>query len=83
MRPSPSRPVPYVGMPVRVVHLGDVEDGVVSEVSDDGRTLTVDGRRYTLRRVNGHFVREGEPYYGVRLALSPPRPGAPGSGHAW
>lgn len=69
MAPAPSRPVPYVGMPVRVVHLGCIEPGVVSGVSEDGRTLTVDGHRYTLRRLNGRFVREDEPYYGVRLSL--------------
>jgi hypothetical protein len=56
-------------MPVRVIHLGVVERAVVGAVSDDGRTLTVDGRRYTLRRLNGRFVREDQPYYGARLSL--------------
>ena len=67
-----SRPVPYPGMPVLVEHLGSVEPGVVSAVEDDGRALVVGGDRYTLRRLNGRFVRDGEPYYGVRLVLAPP-----------
>jgi hypothetical protein len=67
--PTPSRPLPYVGMPVRIIHLGAAEASVIADVVDDGRTLVVDGDRYTLRRTNGRFVREGEPYYGVRLAL--------------
>jgi hypothetical protein len=66
----PSRPLPYVGMPVRVIHLATVEPGMISDVADGGRTLTVDGVRYTLRRLNGRFVRAGEPYYGVRLSLT-------------
>lgn len=69
--PAASRPLPYVGMPVRVVHLGAVERSVVTEVADDGRTLIVGGHRYTLRRLNGRFVREDQPYYGVRLSLRP------------
>jgi len=67
--PTPTRPLPYVGMPVRILHLGAVEHGVISAIADEGRTLTVEDERYTLRRVNGRFVREGEPHYGVRLAL--------------
>jgi hypothetical protein len=54
-------------MPVRVVHLGLVEEAVVEHVSDDGRTLVVAHERFTLRRVNGRFVRDGEPSYGTRL----------------
>jgi hypothetical protein len=76
MTTRPSRPVPYVGMPVRVIHLGTDEAGVVSDIADHGRTLTVGGHRYTLRRLNGRFVREGQPYYGVRLSLRP-APGPP------
>jgi hypothetical protein len=67
-----SRPVPYVGMHVRVLHLGAMEHAVVEEVRDQGRTLVVDGDTYTLRRLNGRFVRAGEPYYGTRLLLRPP-----------
>lgn len=66
--------MPYVGMPVQVMHLGVTEAGVVAEVGDEGRTLTVGGERFTLRRQNGRFVREGEPYYGVRLVLGAPAP---------
>lgn len=64
-----SRPVPYAGMPVTVMHLGAEEDAVVEEVRDDGRTLVVGGAPFTLRRLNGWYVREGEPYYGTRLLL--------------
>ena len=71
MPTSPSRPVPYVGMPVRIFHLAVIEAGVVSAVADGGRTLIVDGHRYTLRRTNGRFVRADEPSYGVWLSLRP------------
>ena len=56
-------------MPVRVVYLGAVEDAVIEEVHDDGRTLVAGGHRFTLRRVNGRFVREDEPPYGTRLVF--------------
>ena len=65
----PSRPVPHVGMAVRVMHLGSVEEAVIEEVHDEGRTLVVGPDRFTLRRVNGRFVRDGEPSYGTRLAF--------------
>jgi len=68
---SPSRPLPYVGMPVRIFHLAVIEPGVISAVADGGRTLIVDGDRYTLRRTNGRFVRADEPSYGVWLSLRP------------
>jgi hypothetical protein len=61
--------MPYVGMPVRVEHFGASERAVVEQVVDDGRALVVNGETYTLRRLTGRFVREGEPYYGTRLAL--------------
>jgi hypothetical protein len=67
---SSSRPFPYAGMPVRVMHLGVTEVAAVEEVRDDGRTLLVGGEAYTLRRLNGWFVRDGEPYYGTRLLLA-------------
>jgi hypothetical protein len=63
-------------MPVRVIHLGTVESGVITAVADGGRTLVVDGARFTLRPINGRFVREGDPYYGVRLSLRPDRAAA-------
>jgi hypothetical protein len=56
-------------MPVRVAHLGRMDASVVEDVRDGGRTLVVDGRAYTLRRLTGHFVADGEPYYGVRLVF--------------
>jgi hypothetical protein len=67
---SASRPFPYAGMPVRVMHLGVTEAAVIEEVRDEGRTLVVDGVPFTLRRLNGWFVRDGEPYYGTRLVLA-------------
>jgi hypothetical protein len=70
---SSSRAFPYPGMPVNVMHLGVTEEAVVDEVRDDGRTLVVGTDTFTLRRLNGWFVREGEPYYGTRLLLEPPR----------
>lgn len=57
-------------MPVRVIHLGAVEDGVVEEVHDGGLTLVVTGERYTLRRINSRFVHAGEPWYGTRLSFA-------------
>jgi len=61
--------VPYPGMPVQVLYLGATESAVVEAVEDDGRRVTAGGARYTLRPVNGRFVREGEPSYGTRLAF--------------
>jgi hypothetical protein len=58
-------------MPVQVMHLGVTEDALVEEVLDAGRTLVVGGEAYTLRHLNGWFVRREQPYYGTRLLLSP------------
>jgi hypothetical protein len=66
-----TRPAPYVGMPVQVVHLGRTEEGVVDEVREGGRTLVVDGVAYSLRRLTGEYVADGQPYYGVRVVLDP------------
>lgn len=63
----PSRPLPTIGMPVIVVHLGAREDAIVEEVHDGGRTVVVDGERYELNRLTGHFVHADDPYYGRRL----------------
>jgi hypothetical protein len=60
-------------MHVRVQHLGRLEDAVVEEVRDGGRELIVGGRAYTLRELTGQWVAEGEPYYGPRLLIGPPR----------
>jgi hypothetical protein len=67
---SSSRVSPYRGMPVRVMHLGVTLAAEVDEVLDDGRTLVVGSDTFTLRRINGWFVRQEEPYYGTRLLLS-------------
>jgi hypothetical protein len=56
-------------MEVRIVHLGSVETGHITAILDDGRTVVIDDRTFTLRRLNGHFVLDGEPYYGTRLLL--------------
>ena len=58
-------------MPVRVVRLGHEEPGVVEELRDGGRTLVVGGQAFTLRRLTGEYVADGEPYYGVRLVFDP------------
>jgi hypothetical protein len=58
-------------MPVAVVHLGRTDESVVEEVHDGGRTLVVDGVAYSLRRLTGEYVADGQPYYGVRLVLDP------------
>jgi hypothetical protein len=58
-------------MAVRIVYLGAVEEAEIDEVRDDGRTLVVGDDRVTLRRVNGRFVRHGEPPYGTRLLFHP------------
>jgi hypothetical protein len=64
-----TRPAPYVGMPVHVVHLGRRDDGVIEEIREGGRTLVVDGIAYSLRRLTGEYVADGQPYYGVRVVL--------------
>ena len=63
------RAAPYVGMPVRIVLLGRNDPATVEAVRDEGRTIIVDGRAYTLRRLTGQYVAEGEPYYGARLVM--------------
>jgi hypothetical protein len=66
-----SRPLPRVGMPATIVHLGVRTPAVVEQVLDDGRTLVAGGQTFELSRLTAHYVRAGDPYYGVRLALSP------------
>ena len=56
-------------MRVQVVHLGRTDEGVVEEVREGGRTLVVDGIAYSLRRLTGEYVADGQPYYGVRVVL--------------
>ncbi len=66
-----SRPLPRVGMEVAIVHLGARRPAVVEQVLDGGRTLIAGGEKFELSRLTAQFVRAGDPYYGVRLALSP------------
>jgi peptidase E len=61
--------VPQVGMTARVVHLGTEEPVVVEEVREEGRVLVAGGTTFVLHPMTGRFVRDGDPYYGVRLVL--------------
>jgi hypothetical protein len=65
----PTRPLPTVGMPVRIVHFGSSEDGVIEAVLDEGRVIVVAGRRFRLHPSTAKFVAEGEPSYGKRVQL--------------
>ena len=58
-------------MAASIVHLGVRTPAVVEEVRDHGRTVVAGGQTFELSRLTAHFVRAGDPYYGVRLALSP------------
>lgn len=69
------RPVPHAGMAVEIVHLAASTPARVDEVRDGGRTLIVAGEAYVLSPLTAHYVRAGQPYYGVRLRLSPAGPG--------
>jgi hypothetical protein len=66
-----ARVVPRPGMAARVVHLGAEEATLVEEVRDGGRVVLAGGQRFVLHPMTGRFVREGDPYYGVRLVLDP------------
>ena len=54
------------------MHLGAAVPAIVEEVRDGGRTLVVAGDTFVLSPLTAHYVRAGEPYYGVRLRLSRP-----------
>jgi hypothetical protein len=56
-------------MPARVIHLGHEQECVVEEVRDEGRVVVAAGIVFVLHPMTGRFVREGDPYYGVRLIL--------------
>jgi hypothetical protein len=58
-------------MAASIVHLGVSTPAVVEEIRDDGRTIVAGGQTFELSQLTAHFVRAGDPYYGVRLALSP------------
>jgi hypothetical protein len=63
------RQLPAIGMEVRILELGTEEYAVIEAISDDGRAVTVKGERYVLHPLTARWVREGDPYYGRRLAL--------------
>ena len=67
----PSRPMPAVGMQVRIQHFGSSESAKIEAVLEDGRVIVVGGRRFRLHPSTAKFVAEGEPYYGTRVQLSP------------
>jgi hypothetical protein len=64
------RIVPRIGMEARIVHLGAEEPAVVEDVRDGGRVVVAGGVTFVLHPTTGRFVREGDPYYGVRLVLA-------------
>jgi hypothetical protein len=71
-RGRPSRSLPQVGDEVLIVHLGAREPGVI--VAVEGRAVHVAAENGTttifdLNPVTAHFVRRGDPYWGVRLQL--------------
>ena len=71
---GPSRPLPRVGARARITHFGgDVEQGTVIAVDDDGRRLRVrgeDGRlhEFVLSLASARFVSAGDAH-GPRLEL--------------
>ena len=70
----PSRPVPRVGAPARIVHFGGgVEAGVVLAVHEEGRRLQVRGEggevlEFVLNPATARFVAAGGAH-GPRLEL--------------
>jgi hypothetical protein len=63
------RALPVIGMEVRILELGTEEHAVIEAISDDGLVVVVKGERYVLHPLTARWVREGDPYYGRRLAL--------------
>ncbi len=57
-------------MEVSIVHLATTRPATVEQVLDSGRTVVAGGETFELSPLTAHFVRAGDPYYGVRLALS-------------
>ena len=70
----PSRPVPHVGAPARIVHFGGgFEAGVVLAVHDEGRRLQVRGEdgevlEFVLSPATARFVSAASAH-GPRLEL--------------
>jgi hypothetical protein len=62
--------MPRVGLAVEIVHLGASTPAIIEDVRDDGRTLIVAGDAFVLSALTAHYVRAGQPYYGVRLRLT-------------
>jgi hypothetical protein len=62
--------MPRVGLAVEIVHLGASTPAIIEDVRDDGRTLIVAGEAFVLSALTAHYVRAGQPYYGVRLRLT-------------
>lgn len=73
------RLIPTVGMHVRIIELGSEQPGVIESVVEDGRVVVVAGERYVLHPLTARWVREGDPYFGRRLALTPEAASAPPS----
>lgn len=72
------RGIPRIGDPAAMVQLGMRRP--VHIVAIDGRTLTVRDEHgadatFDLNELTGHWVRRGDPYYGVRLVLHPAEAG--------
>jgi hypothetical protein len=71
---GPSRPLPHVGARARIKHFGgEVEQGTVVAVEDEGRHLRVrgeDGERYefVLSPANARFL-SADDAHGPRLEL--------------
>jgi len=68
------RGIPRIGDTASMVQLGMRR--AVHVVAVDGRTLVVreeagDETTFVLNELTGHWVRQGDPYYGVRLMLHP------------
>lgn len=66
----PTRLLPHVGM---VAYAGNAPEPL-TVVSVDGARLEVEdaaGRRraFVIHRLTGHWVQEGDPYWGLRLTL--------------
>ena len=60
-----------VGMAVHVLRLGPDDLREIEAVEDDGRTVVVDGERYSLNALTGKWVLAGDPYWGQRIVLDP------------
>ncbi len=51
------------------MHLRARTPAVIEAIGDGGRTIVADGETFELSPLTAQFVRLGDPYYGVRLAL--------------